>query len=61
MPAQRKYPPELIERAVRLVADKQRETPKRPGIIREVGAEMGSLRSTLENIYDKQVKPKINA
>jgi hypothetical protein len=25
MPAQRKYPPELIERAVRMVAERQRE------------------------------------
>jgi hypothetical protein len=27
MPAQRKYPEELIERAVRMVAEKQRQTP----------------------------------
>ncbi|MGP3926981.1 transposase [Streptomyces sp. 8N616] len=38
---QRKYPPELIERAVRMVAEKQRETQGRPGIIREVGDLLG--------------------
>lgn len=37
MPAQRKYPPELIDRAVRMVVDKQRETPGRQGIVRGVG------------------------
>jgi transposase len=41
MPAQRKYPPELIERAVRMVLDKQRETPGRQGILREVGDLLG--------------------
>lgn len=41
MPAQRKYPPELIERAVRMVLDKQRETPGRQGIVREVGDLLG--------------------
>ncbi|WP_443078420.1 transposase [Streptomyces sp. NBC_01723] len=41
MPAQRKYPPELIERAVRMVAEKRREAPGRPGIIREVGDLLG--------------------
>lgn len=39
--AQRKYPPELIERAVRMVTEKQRETPGRPGISREVGDLLG--------------------
>lgn len=41
MPAQRKYPAELIERTVRMVADKQRQTPGRPGSIREVGDLLG--------------------
>ena len=41
MPAQRKYPEELIERAVRMVAEKRRQTPGRPGIIREVGDLLG--------------------
>ncbi|MEU0184295.1 transposase [Streptomyces sp. NPDC006207] len=41
MPAQRKYPAELIERAVRMVAEKQRQSPGRSGIIREVGDLLG--------------------
>lgn len=43
MPAQRKYPAELIERAVRMVAEKERQTPGRPGLVREVGNLLGSI------------------
>lgn len=64
MPAQRKYPPELIERAVRMVADKQRETPKRPGIIREVGDLLGihpeALRHWVKK-HDAQADPQAAA
>ncbi|MFI1967457.1 transposase [Streptomyces pathocidini] len=41
MPAHRKYSEELVERAVRAVADRQCQTPGRRGIIREVGESMG--------------------
>ncbi|MFJ9867762.1 transposase [Streptomyces sp. NPDC101165] len=61
MPAQRKYPPELIERAVRMVADKQRETPGRPGIIREVGDLLGIHREALRHWvkkHDAQAAPQ---
>jgi transposase len=34
-------PEELIERAVRPVAEKKRQTPGRPGILREVGDLLG--------------------
>ncbi|MDX3078416.1 transposase [Streptomyces sp. MI02-7b] len=40
-PAQRKYPAELVERAVRMVAEKQKQSPGRSGIIREVGDLLG--------------------
>lgn len=37
MPAPRKYPPELIERGVQMVAAIRDRDPGRPGIIRQVG------------------------
>jgi transposase len=53
MAAQRRYPPELIERAVRMVADKRRETPDRPGIIREVGDLLGIHPEALRHWVNK--------
>ncbi|MFJ5220790.1 transposase [Streptomyces sp. NPDC088354] len=41
MAAQRKYPAELIGRAVRMVAEKQRQSPGRSGILQEVGDLLG--------------------
>ncbi|MGV9222940.1 transposase [Streptomyces albogriseolus] len=37
MPAPRKYPPELIERGVQMVAAIRHGDPDRPGVIRQVG------------------------
>lgn len=37
MPAPRKYPPELIERGVQMVAAIRHGDPGRPGVIRQVG------------------------
>ncbi|MGW1049411.1 transposase [Streptomyces sp. NPDC002521] len=37
MPAPRKYPPELIERGVQMVAAMRRGDPGRSGVIRQVG------------------------
>lgn len=41
MPAQRKYPEELIERAVRMVAEKQRQIPGATRIVRAGGDLLG--------------------
>lgn len=53
MPAQRKYPEELIERAVRMIVEKRRQTPGRPGIIREVGDLLGILPEALRHWVKK--------
>ncbi|WP_420710810.1 transposase [Streptomyces sp. CCM_MD2014] len=37
MPAPRKYPPELIEKAVRMVIEMRTMNPGRSGIMRQVG------------------------
>ncbi|MGF2209505.1 MULTISPECIES: transposase [Streptomyces] len=37
MPAPRKYPPELIERGVRMVRELRRDAPGRSGTVRQVG------------------------
>ncbi|MFE1734242.1 MULTISPECIES: transposase [Streptomyces] len=37
MPAPRKYPPELIERGVRMVRELRQDTPGRSGTVRQVG------------------------
>ncbi|MFE9765056.1 transposase [Streptomyces sp. NPDC005808] len=37
MPAPRKYPPELIERAVRMVIEMRSTSPGRSGLVRQVG------------------------
>ena len=41
MPAQRRYPPELMERGVQMVLDLRRSSPSRSGIMREVGDLLG--------------------
>jgi len=57
MPAQRKYSPELIERAVRMVVDKQCETPGRQGIIREVGDLLGIHRAVDSTLWGEPAGP----
>lgn len=41
MPAQRRYSREVIERGVQLVLEMREESPKRPGVVREVGELLG--------------------
>ncbi|WP_431987780.1 transposase [Streptomyces parvulus] len=41
MPTPRKYPPELIERAVRMVIEMRPTGPGRSGIVRQVGELLG--------------------
>lgn len=41
MPAPRKYPPELIERAVRMVTEMRSTSPGRSGLVRQVGELLG--------------------
>ncbi|MGW3083297.1 transposase [Streptomyces sp. NPDC001110] len=41
MPAPRKYPPELIERAVRMVIEMRSTSPGRSGLVRQVGELVG--------------------
>lgn len=47
MAAQRKYPPEMRERAVRLVAEMRAETGKRQGAVSLVAKQLGINRETL--------------
>ncbi|MFK0190578.1 transposase [Kitasatospora sp. NPDC090308] len=53
MPAQRKYPDELIERGVQLVMDKKRDQPGRAGIVREVGDLLGIHPEVLRHWVNK--------
>ncbi|MGQ4453712.1 transposase [[Kitasatospora] papulosa] len=41
MPAPRKYPPELIERAVRMVTEMRSTSSGRSGLVRQVGELLG--------------------
>ncbi|QUW83949.1 transposase [Streptomyces mirabilis] len=41
MPAARKYPPELIERGVRMVRELRQDDPGRSGTVRRVGELLG--------------------
>ncbi|MFE2711944.1 transposase [Streptomyces mirabilis] len=41
MPAQRRYSQEVIERGVQLVLELREESPKRSGVMREVGELLG--------------------
>ena len=49
MPAPRKYPDELRERAVRMVLQIQRESGRSKGAIAGVAAKLGINRETLRN------------
>src|SRR5690606_41356624 len=49
MPAPRKYPPELRERAIRMAVDARRDPATRPGAIARIGDQLGVNRETLRN------------
>jgi transposase len=49
MPALRKYPDELRQRAVRMVFEVRDQTGQRPGAIARVGDQLGVNRETLRN------------
>ena len=49
MPALRKYPDELRQRAVRMVFEVREQTGQRPGAIARVGDQLGVNRETLRN------------
>jgi transposase len=48
-PSQRRYPPELRERAVRMVLETIRQTGERHGVIARVADQLGINRETLRN------------
>lgn len=47
MPAPRKYPDELRERAIRLTIEARKEPASRPGAIRRIGEQLGINPETL--------------
>jgi len=47
MPALRKYPEELRERAIRLATDARKDPATRPGALRRVGEQLGINPETL--------------
>ncbi|GAA0897429.1 transposase [Nocardiopsis tropica] len=49
MPAPRKYPDELRERATRMVVEARRNPATRPGAIARIGDQLGINRETLRN------------
>ncbi len=49
MPAPRKYPDELRDRAVRMVFEVREQTGRREGAIARVGDQLGINRETLRN------------
>lgn len=49
MPAPRKYPPELRERAIRMAVDARRNPATRDGAIARVADQLGVNRETLRN------------
>jgi transposase len=49
MPARRKYPDELRQRAVRMVFEVREQTGQRPGAIARVADQLGVNRETLRN------------
>jgi transposase len=49
MPALRKYPDELRQRAVRMVFEVREQTGQRPGAIARVADQLGVNRETLRN------------
>jgi transposase len=48
-PSQRRYPPELRERAVRMVLETIQQTGERHGVIARVADQLGINRETLRN------------
>ncbi|MGW5766555.1 transposase [Streptomyces tendae] len=53
MPAPRKYPPELIERGVRMVIEMRPDNPGRSGIVRQVGELLGIHPEVLRHWVNK--------
>ncbi|MGC5002640.1 transposase [Streptomyces sp. DT203] len=53
MPAPRKYPPELIERGVRMVIEVRSGNPGRSGIVRQVGELLGIHPEVLRHWVNK--------
>ena len=49
MPAPRKYPDELRERATRMAVEARRDPASRPGAIARIGDQLGINRETLRN------------
>ncbi len=47
MPAPRKYPEELRERAIRMALDARKDPASRPGAVRRVGEQLGINPETL--------------
>jgi transposase len=47
MPAPKKYPSELRERAIRLAVDARKDPATRPGAIQRVGDQLGINHETL--------------
>ncbi len=50
MPALRKYPEELRERAIRLAMDARKNPVTRPGAVRRVGEQLGINPETLRGV-----------
>ncbi|MGW7244644.1 transposase [Streptomyces sp. NPDC054804] len=53
MPAPRKYPPELIERGVRMVLERRPDSPGRSGIVKQVGDLLGIHPEVLRHWVNK--------
>jgi transposase len=49
MAAQRRYPDELRERAIRLAVELRRDPATRPGALRWAGEQLGITRETLRS------------
>ncbi len=49
MPAPRKYPDELRERAIRLAVDARKDSTTRPGALARIGGQLGINPETLRN------------
>ncbi len=49
MPAPRKYPDELRERAIRLAVDARKDPTTRPGALARIGGQLGINPETLRN------------
>jgi transposase len=52
-PSQRRYPPELKERAVRMVAETIAETGERWGVVARIARQLGIGEQTLRNWVDQ--------